>query len=53
MLVLIHESGSPGFNKDKTISQFFMISMVIFSCVLEAEKASKEITILRPILGFL
>lgn len=47
MLVLIDESGCPGFKLNKGSTPYFVVVMVIFTDYLEAEKASKTITELR------
>jgi len=47
MLVLIDESGCPGFKLVKNSSPFFTIGMVIFSDFAEAEAASIDIAKLR------
>lgn len=47
MLVLIDESGCPGFELNKGSSPYFTLAMVIFHDLLEAEKASKIIEELR------
>jgi hypothetical protein len=47
MLVLIDESGCPGFKLVKNSSPFFTIGMVIFSDFSEAEKVSHDIANLR------
>jgi hypothetical protein len=43
MLVLIDESGDPGFKLDKGSSPYFVVSMVVFSSFDEAERCSKAI----------
>lgn len=47
MLVFIDESGDPGFKIGKGSSPVFVIAMVIFDDMLEAEKASLAIKELR------
>lgn len=52
MLVFIDDSGDPGFKLDKGSSKCFVISLVIFSDYLEAEKTAIAIKELRRKLGF-
>ncbi|MFH0803839.1 MAG: DUF3800 domain-containing protein [Candidatus Tagabacteria bacterium] len=52
MLVFIDDSGDPGFKIDKGSSAYFVIAMVIFDDLLEAEKASVAIKELRRKLKF-
>jgi len=47
LLVLIDESGCPGFELNKGSSPYFAIAMVIFFDSMEAERASKKIAELR------
>lgn len=47
MLVLIDESGCPGFKLTKGSTQNFAVGMIIFKCFSEAEKVSKKITDLK------
>lgn len=51
MLVLIDESGDPGFKLDKGSTRFFVAAMVIFKEFGHAEVCSKTIGDLRPALG--
>lgn len=51
MLVLIDESGDPGFKLDKGSTRFFVAAMVIFKEFGHAEACSKTIGELRPTLG--
>ncbi len=50
MLVLIDESGCPGFKLTKGSTPFFVVAMVIFKDFSQAEAASKAITDLRQTL---
>lgn len=50
MLVLIDESGCPGFKLNKGSTPYFVVAMVIFNDLIEAEKTSKIITELRKSL---
>jgi hypothetical protein len=50
MLVLIDESGDPGFKLSEGSSLYFVIGIVIFRDLKEAEKTSKAITNARQIL---
>lgn len=50
MLVVIDESGCPGFKFDKGSTEYFVIAMVIFDDLSIAEKVSEEIAHLRKIL---
>lgn len=52
MLVLIDESGDPGFKLTKGSSSHFVAAMVIFRDFEEAEKCSMSISGLRTDLGF-
>ncbi len=52
MLVFIDDSGDPGFKFDKGSTEFFVISCIIFSDELEAEKASVSIKELKRHLKF-
>jgi hypothetical protein len=52
MLVFLDDSGDPGFKLDKGSSRFFVISLVIFSDDLEAEKTAVAIKELRRSLDF-
>jgi len=52
MLVFIDDSGDAGFKLDKGSSEFFVISAIIFSDNLEAEKTALAIKELRRSLGF-
>src|SRR5258708_5057238 len=47
MLIFIDDSGDPGFRVEKGSSSVFIISMVIFTDPLEAEKTSVDIKELR------
>ena len=47
MLVLIDESGCPGFKLTKGSTRYFLVAMIIFTDFLEAEKTSKAIEELR------
>lgn len=47
MLVFIDDSGDPGFRIEKGSSRFFVITLIIFSDTLEAEKTSLAIKELR------
>ncbi len=51
MLVLIDESGCPGFKLTKGSTPFFVVGMVIFKDFSQAEAASKAITDLRQTLS--
>jgi len=51
LLVLIDESGCPGFKLTKGSTAFFVVGMVIFKDHLQAEAASKAIEKLRKTLG--
>ena len=51
MLVLIDESGCPGFKLTKGSTPYFVVSMVIFKDFAQAEGASKAIEGLRQALG--
>lgn len=44
MLVLIDESGDPGFKLERGSSSHFVVAMVVFTDTAEAEKASAAIT---------
>lgn len=50
MLVLIDESGCPGFKLKKGSTPYFVVGMVIFKDFSEAEEASKKIAELRQTL---
>lgn len=50
MLVLIDESGCPGFKLTKGSTPYFAIGMVIFKDFIQAEKTSKTIATLRQTL---
>jgi hypothetical protein len=52
MIVFIDDSGDAGFKLDKGSSKFFVISCVIFSDELEAEKTAVAIKELKRILKF-
>lgn len=52
MLVFIDDSGDPGFKLEGGSSRYFVISCVIFTDSLEAEKAAVAIKQLRRDLGF-
>jgi hypothetical protein len=52
MLVLIDESGDPGFKLNKGSSSHFVAAMVIFNDFKEAEACSSSIDTLRQELGF-
>lgn len=47
LLVLIDESGCPGFKISKSSSPFFTIAMVAFNDFVEAEKVGERISILK------
>lgn len=47
MLVLIDESGCPGFKLTKGSTSYFIMAMIIFKDYLQAEAVSQEITKLR------
>ncbi|MCB1806393.1 MAG: DUF3800 domain-containing protein [Candidatus Competibacteraceae bacterium] len=47
MLVLIDESGDPGFKVSKGSSPVFVVAMVIFNDFLDAEHTSKSVSELR------
>lgn len=51
MLVLIDESGDPGFKISRGSSPHFIIAAVIFDEELDAEKAAVELKLLRRELG--
>lgn len=51
MLVLIDESGCPGFKLTKGSTPFFVVGMVIFNDFSQAEAASEAIIALRQALG--
>jgi hypothetical protein len=51
LLVLIDESGCPGFKLDKGSTPYFVVAMVIFDDFFNAEKASNNICKLRESLG--
>ena len=51
MLVLIDESGCPGFKLTKGSTPYFIVGMVIFRDFSQAERASKAIQILRQTLN--
>lgn len=51
MLVLIDESGCPGFKLTKGSTTYFVVGMVIFRDFTQAEAASNAITILRQTLN--
>lgn len=50
MLVLIDESGCPGFELHRGSSPYFALAMVIFFDFIEAEKTSSKIAELRNVL---
>jgi hypothetical protein len=50
LLVLIDESGCPGFKLNKGSSPYFTLAMVIFHDFLEAEKTSETIELLKRTL---
>lgn len=52
MLVFIDDSGDPGFKIDKGSSPVFVIALVIFDDMLEAEKTAVEIKQLKRDLKF-
>jgi Protein of unknown function (DUF3800) len=52
VLVFIDDSGDPGFKLEKGSSQFFVIALLIFEDVLEAEKMAIAIKELRRSLKF-
>lgn len=51
MLVLIDESGCPGFKLTKGSTPYFIVAMVIFKDFSEAEKTSKSIGALKQTLN--
>lgn len=51
MLVLIDESGCPGFKLKRGSTPFFVVSMVVFSDFLQAQEASDAIAALRKTLS--
>lgn len=51
MLVLIDESGCPGFKLTNGSTRYFLVAMIIFTDFLEAEKTSKAIADLRKKLN--
>lgn len=51
MLVLIDESGCPGFKLTKGSTRYFIVVMVVFSNFSEAEKASMAIEVLKRTLN--
>jgi len=50
MLVLIDESGDPGFKLSKGSSRYFAVAMVIFQDMQQAESASNAIRAARTTL---
>jgi hypothetical protein len=52
MLVLIDESGDPGFKISKGSTPFFVVALVIFQDMRQAEKCSAAITEIRTALGY-
>ena len=51
MLVYVDESGDTGLHLDKGASPYFIVSAVIFSCPLEAERCSNAIDGFRNQIG--
>nr|VFJ48876.1 MAG: Protein of unknown function (DUF3800) [Candidatus Kentron sp. DK] len=51
MLVLIDESGDPGFRLTRGASPFFVVAMVLFRDFREAERASRAVGHARESLG--
>nr|VFJ50962.1 MAG: Protein of unknown function (DUF3800) [Candidatus Kentron sp. DK] len=51
MLVLIDESGDPGFRLTRGASPFFVVAMVLFRDFREAERASRAVGDARESLG--
>ena len=51
MLVFVDDSGDSGFKFNKGSSPYFVIACVIFDDILEAERASLAIKMLRRDLG--
>lgn len=50
MLVLIDESGCPGFKLSKGSTPYFIVGMIIFQDLMQAEATSKKISELRQLL---